>query len=78
MSGYTYDDLDPRGCKADAEADAVAEMERLAHERDLCHAYPHQVCGYCEDEAVCDRCGGIGAFLDRDRLICARCKGDEG
>lgn len=77
IMGYTYDDLDPHGCKADAEADAVAELERLAHEEGLCHSYPHQYCGYCEDGEVCDTCGGIGAFQNADRLICAKCLGDE-
>ncbi len=68
---------DKWGCKADAEADAIGELERLAHERGLCHAYPGQYCGYCEDDNICEHCGGIGAFLDQERLICARCLGDE-
>ena len=72
-----YDDLDPYGCKADADADAIAELERLAHERGLCHAYPHQHCGYCEDGNICEHCGGVGAFMDQDRLVCAKCLGDE-
>jgi len=64
---------DERGCKADAEAEAIGELERLAHERGLCP----QHCGYCEDGAVCEHCGGIGAFMDQERLVCARCLGDE-
>ena len=71
------DSNDKWGCKADAEADAIAELEWLAHERGLCHAYPFQHCGYCEDGEVCEECGGIGAFMDKGRLICARCLGDE-
>ena len=52
---------DERGCKADAEAEAIGELERLAHERGLCLQH----------------CGGIGAFMDQERLVCARCLGDE-